>query len=49
MSVTVAELIQELEELPQHFKVTVTVGGEVCEHPQIYIEAEYGIVDIGTT
>ena len=46
---TVNELIQELLELPQNFKITVTVGGEVCEYPQTYVNEEYKTVDIGTT
>ena len=46
---TVAELIEELKKQPSDAKVTTTVGGEVCEEPQLEYNDNYNILDLGTT
>ncbi|MGM0122709.1 hypothetical protein IGI37_000074 [Enterococcus sp. AZ194] len=46
---SVEELIELLQEFPDDAEVTITVGGEVCDYPEVMYNEKYNIVDIGTT
>ena len=46
---TAQELIEELKLYPGDAKITVTVGGEVCDDPMLVLNDKCNILDIGTT